>query len=368
MRLAAYVYPGWHPIAERDESFHPGFTEWELVYGCRPRFDGHAQPRVPAWGRYDDRDPLEIGRRVRLAAEYGVDAFVYGFFWCRGKRVFQAALDDGFLGSAEGASFPFAVMWANRMSRRVLPVPHADGPVIDEARRVSSDVDDFVALVAYLAERYFKRDNYIRVGGKPYFSIFDSSFFIRELGLAGAAEAIARARAWLVDNGLGGLYLAAIEPARDLLPKVREIGFDCLTNYVYLPYWKGDYLQDYAATAARRAAEWPQMRRALPDCHIFLRCRRSGTRHRAAPISASSGHRNIPGGRSSSEKSPIVLASRSAARSTGRARLSSSPHGTSGANATTSSPTSALAWAGWRRCATSDGAASKSRSRAPRRR
>jgi len=59
MRVAAYVYPGWHPIPERDASFHPGFTEWELVASCRPRFPGHAQPRVPALGAYDDRDPVD---------------------------------------------------------------------------------------------------------------------------------------------------------------------------------------------------------------------------------------------------------------------------------------------------------------------
>ena len=63
MRIAAYVYPGWHPIPERDASFHPGFTEWELVEDCKPRYPGHPQPRVPLLGTYDDRDPLEVGRR-----------------------------------------------------------------------------------------------------------------------------------------------------------------------------------------------------------------------------------------------------------------------------------------------------------------
>ena len=67
MRVAAYVYPGWHPTPERDESFHPGFTEWELVEACRPRFEGHHQPRVPLLGAYDDRDPVQVGRRVRVA-------------------------------------------------------------------------------------------------------------------------------------------------------------------------------------------------------------------------------------------------------------------------------------------------------------
>ena len=78
MRTAAYVYTGWHPIPERDASFHPGFTEWELVRNCAPRFDGHAQPKVPLLGEYDDRDPEQLGRRLTLARDHGVDAFVFG--------------------------------------------------------------------------------------------------------------------------------------------------------------------------------------------------------------------------------------------------------------------------------------------------
>ena len=125
-----------------------------------------------------------------------------------------------------------------------------------------ADADDFVALVSYLAERYFHLENYLRRDGKPYFSIFDSSFFLRELGLAEARRAIAAARARLADLGLPGLHLAAIEPAPDLLPHVAEVGFDSVTNYVLLPYWKGPFLQDYADTAARRATEWANIAHA----------------------------------------------------------------------------------------------------------
>ena len=53
MRVVAYVYTGWHPIPERDDRFHSGFTEWELLRDCRPRFDGHAQPRVPREHAFD---------------------------------------------------------------------------------------------------------------------------------------------------------------------------------------------------------------------------------------------------------------------------------------------------------------------------
>ncbi len=255
-RILAYVYPGWHPIPERDAAFYPGFTEWDLVYESRPRFAGHVQPRLPLWGRYDDRDPVEVGRRVRLCADHGIDGLVYGLFWCRGKRVFEDALDRGFLGSPEGARFPFAVMWANRMPRRVLPVRRADLPVIDPERLVPTDVDDFVALVRLLAETYFVRDTYLRVDGRAYFSIFDSTFFLDELGLDAAREAIRRARDMLRSASLPPLHLAAIEPNERVIGHVKDVGFDSVTNYVLLPDWTGELVQDYAERHAIRRAQW----------------------------------------------------------------------------------------------------------------
>lgn len=260
--MAAYVYPGWHPIPERDRSFHPGFTEWELVRACRPRFPGHAQPRTPLLGTYDDRDPREVGRRVELARAHGIDAFVYGFFWCRGKRVFQDALDLGFLGSEVGSETPFALMWANRLPRRVLPVRRTDLPVISGDRLVRTDIEDFVSLIAYVAERYFSHPSYLKAGGRPYFSIFDSTFFLRELGLKGAATAIRAARAWLAEHGFPGVHLAAIDPSAQVIEHVRDVGFDSVTHYVLLPEWKGPFEQDYDVCARRRAGEWPAFARA----------------------------------------------------------------------------------------------------------
>jgi hypothetical protein len=257
VRVLSYVYPGWHPIAERDLSFYPGFTEWDLVEASQPRFGGHVQPRLPLWGRYDDRDPVAVGRRVALCRDHGIDGLVVGFFWCRGKRVFQDALDLGYLGSAEGRAFPFALMWANRMPRRVLPVRRTDAEVIDPARRVSSDIADFVELVLDIGRRYFVREQYLRVGGRCYFSIFDATFFVRELGVEVARMAIARAREALTAAGLPPLHLAAIDPAADLLPHLTTLGFDSVTHYVLLPDWKGEFEQDYAERAAIRAAEWP---------------------------------------------------------------------------------------------------------------
>ncbi len=257
MRTAAYVYTGWHAVPERDAAFHAGFTEWELVRACRPRFPGHGQPKVPLLGEYDDSDASQLGPRIELAHAHGVDVFVFGVFWCRGKRVFEAGLDRGFLGGPAGARVPFACMWANRMPRRVLPVARADAPVLEPSRAVGSDVDDFVRFVATLAASYFVRPNYATVGGRCYLSIYDATFFVKELGTDGARAAIAAARAWLRAHGHRDLHLAAIEPNDEVLPLARSIGFDSVTHYVLLPDWRGPLLQDYRDRAAVSAARWP---------------------------------------------------------------------------------------------------------------
>jgi len=119
--------------------------------------------------------------------------------------------------------------------------------------------------MSYVGERYFRRDDYLRVDGRAYFSIFDSTFFIRELGRDAAKEAIARARDALRWNGIE-LHLAAIDPAADVIGALRALGFDSVTHYVLLPYWKGPTIQHYAETAARRSEEWATYAResALP--------------------------------------------------------------------------------------------------------
>jgi hypothetical protein len=255
--VAAYIYPGWHHCPERDKSFTPGWSEWDLVYDARPWFEGHRQPNTPLLGRYDDSLPGTAETQVGLAREHGVDLFLYALFWSRGKRVLSAALDRGFLGSASGQRFPFALMWANRMPRGVLPVKSARGPLIDPCRLVHTDPDDFMAFIRFIAESYFGRDNYFRVRGAPYLSIFDTSFFIRQLGPGLAARTVADAKRWLLGNGYGGLHLAAIDPAERFSRCLQRIGFDSVTHYVLLPEWKGPWQQDYLGCARERSRQWP---------------------------------------------------------------------------------------------------------------
>ncbi len=262
--IGAYVYPGWHPCPERDRNFPQGWSEWDLVLGARAHFPGHTQPRLPDFEPYNDSLPETASWQIGLARTYGIDLFVYGFFWSRGKRVFYRALDEGFLGSKAGSRFPFALMWANRMPRGVLPVKRPRDPVIEPARLVYTDPEDFACLIDFLAKNYFSRPNYFKIAGHPLLSIYDSTFFIRQMGLARCRQAVDQANLHLKKLGFPGLHLMAVNPAPSFLKDYHLAGFDSLTHYVNLPQWKGEYLQDYQDLSRLRSAEWYKMPTATP--------------------------------------------------------------------------------------------------------
>lgn len=256
--VAAWVYSGWHPCAERDTLFISDSGEWEMVLGARPHFEGHNQPRLPAFEAYDDSRPQTASWQTGLARRYGIDMFVYGIFWSRGKRVLEKALDQGFLGADTG--FPFAVMWANRMPRGVKPVKAVSQPVIDPGRLVHTDPDDFLDFISHVCSKYFCRENYFHIHGAPFLAIFDSTFFIRQMGETLCASAIGKSRALVQSMGYPDLHLVAVNPVETWLPVYRRVGFDAVTHYVLLPHWKGEYLQDYQTLAYERAASWDTFR------------------------------------------------------------------------------------------------------------
>lgn len=253
---AAYIYPGWHIDPSRRDRRGRPLNEWELLLNARPRFEGHRQPRKPL-KIYDDSQ-IETSRwQIQLALKYGIDAFIYCFYWSYGKRVLNRPLDEAFLRCEENRSIKFALMWANRMPRGILPVKSLKGPVVHPSRFVYTSKEDFLNLIKFVAENYFVRPNYLKVDGRYLFSIFDPTFFIRDTGIDAAREIIASARRYLMENGFGDIFLIALNPAPSFIKQYKYAGFDAISHYVFLPEWKGEYLQDYERLIHKRASEWP---------------------------------------------------------------------------------------------------------------
>ncbi|MBU1040855.1 MAG: glycoside hydrolase family 99-like domain-containing protein [Proteobacteria bacterium] len=110
----AFHLPQFHPIPENDEWWGKGFTEWTNTAKAVPLFEGHYQPHVPAdLGFYDLRLPEARAAQARMAAEYGVDAFLYWHYWFgNGRRLLERPVDE--MVRSGQPDFPFCLGWANQ--------------------------------------------------------------------------------------------------------------------------------------------------------------------------------------------------------------------------------------------------------------
>jgi len=242
--LAAYYFPNYHPGDPRNEHWHgPGWTEWDLMKRAEPRFPGHQQPKVPLWGYEDESDPAVMAKKIDAAADHGVDAFIFDWYWYEDGPYLERALEKGFLKAPNADRLKFALMWANHEWLDIQPAKRmkpynvlAEGTVSPEA---------FTAATDHMIATYFTHPSYWRVNGGLYMSFYDLSALLKSFGSVEATRAaLDDFRARVRDAGLGELHLNAVVWGRQVLPNEQpvenvnelldQLGFDSITSYVWL--------------------------------------------------------------------------------------------------------------------------------------
>ena len=96
IKVIAFYLPQFHPIAENDKWWGKGFTEWTNVGKAKSLFKNHYQPRVPAdLGYYDLRIKEVQEEQAIMAAEHGVDGFMYWHYWLgEGKQMMEMPIEQ----------------------------------------------------------------------------------------------------------------------------------------------------------------------------------------------------------------------------------------------------------------------------------
>lgn len=184
--VACYYFPNYHTHDRRNDSLKgDGWAEWELVKKARPCFDGQQQPKVPAWGYTDEKDPAEMARKIDAAADNGVDVFIFDWYYYDDGPFLNRALDEGFLKAPNTEKLKFALMWANHDWLDIHPYTKGDEQKILYPGRVTPETFDKIGDL--IIKEYFTKPNYWTVDGKPYFSVYDVQKFVENFGSVEAA-------------------------------------------------------------------------------------------------------------------------------------------------------------------------------------
>lgn len=174
LKIIALYLPQYYPFPENDQWWGKGFTEWTNVGKAKPLFKGHYQPKVPAdLGYYDLRLPIVREEQAQLAKEAGIYGFCYWHYWFgNGKRLMWEVFDDVL--KSRKPDFPFCLGWANHSwyakNWNISDTKGKDKLLIEQQYL---GIDDYKAHFNYVIQA-FKDDRYIKIDGKPVFSIFDS--------------------------------------------------------------------------------------------------------------------------------------------------------------------------------------------------
>lgn len=254
--VASYYFGNYHPGDPRNTQMKgKDWSEWELVKAAKPRFPGHMQPNVPLWGYTDESDPKAMAQKIAAAADHGVDAFIFDWYYYNDGPFLDGALDLGFLKARNNSRLKFALMWANHDWLEIHPHKLGTQPPVLFPGTVTPE--NFDKICDFVIEKYFKHPSYLRVEGKPYFSLYELTKLLDGFGsVAATRQALDRFRAKAIKAGLPGLHLNAVVWGQPILPGegtpldaaklVDELGFDSVTSYVWihhvgLPQVQTDY-------------------------------------------------------------------------------------------------------------------------------
>ncbi len=240
--VACYYFPNYH-VDKRNEARHgPGWTEWELVKRAEPKFPGHRQPKVPQWGYTDEADPVQMAQKIDAAADHGIDAFIYDWYYYDDGLFLHRGLEEGFMKAANNKRLAFSLMWANHDWLDIQPAKLCPPP-LQYPGKVTPQT--FERMTDYIVKTYFAHPSYWRINGRPYFSVYELYRLVDSFGSVDAtAEALKRFREKTKAAGFPDLHLNAVAWGIQILPGektvknpaelVKRLGFDSVTSYVWV--------------------------------------------------------------------------------------------------------------------------------------
>ncbi len=241
--VAVYYFGNYHADPRNEKRLGVGWTEWELVKNATPRFPGHTQPKVPLWGYTDEANPRDMEQKIDAAADYGVDVFLFDWYYYNDGPFLNRTIDEGFLHAKNRDRIQFALMWANHDWVDIFP-KHKDVPsaLVYPGTVTPEKFDEICDIII---RDYFSQPNYWKIDGKPYFSFYELTKLGQNFGSYEATKAaLKRFREKAKAAGFPDIHLNAVYWGRPNIPgegtvedpvrMIEDLGFDSVTSYVWI--------------------------------------------------------------------------------------------------------------------------------------
>ena len=262
--VACYYFPNYHTRDREDPRISnqhwENWSEWELVKQAKPRFEGHHQPNVPAWGYTDEKDPKIMKKKIQTAVEYGIDVFIFDWYNYNGQPFLNRCLDEGFLKAKNCRN------WQDLY-------PYTLGEKKDWLYTGKVTPESFDKIGNELISKYFTQPNYWKIDGKAYFSIYDIQRFIDSFGsMEKTRKAMDQLRKKAIQSGLKGVHwnliawgmpiLSEQDAPKDIPALIKALGFDSATSYVWIHHARLDKPQtDYNHVRNQYFAHWEKVKK-----------------------------------------------------------------------------------------------------------
>lgn len=247
--IAAIIWPSYTGDELRSRVFWPeGYGEWQTVKAMTDKgYKGCRWPRKPLWGYVNEADNRVMEMQIQCAVDYGVNTFIYDWYWYDNRPFLENCLNDGFLKARNNKEMKFYLMWANHDATHLWDKRNSDklnGTVIWKGAVTPEIFDD---ICDRTIEKYFKCENYYCIDGCPVYMIFDIDNFIRTFGTAKECKkGIERFRAKTAAAGFKGLHIQFVDwrnrrfnwlndgdecKGMDAFQMYDYLGADSITNY-----------------------------------------------------------------------------------------------------------------------------------------
>ena len=221
MKVLAMYLPQFHRVAENDEWWGTGYTEWTAVKKGEKLFPGHDQPRVPMKNNYYDLLKKETMQwQTELMKKYNVYGMCfYHYYFQGGRKILEKPAEN--LLEWKDIDMPFCFSWANETWARTWSKLTSINTWNSREEKAPDTGDDGILLKQeyggekdwenhfYYLQPFFEDMRYIRVENKPVFIIYKPD------EISCLPQMMEKWNMLAKEHGIDGIYFIGTNSERD---------------------------------------------------------------------------------------------------------------------------------------------------------